>query len=236
MTVLPRLARYALLKTEDAAELQAAYVFLRDIEHRLQMEAGRQTHTIPTERRPRLRLAKLMGCETLAEFEAARRKHSGNVRRIYDQILPGEEAPDSSLPPEDMEAYRRAVETFIDRTRLSRTRPRPANAPAFSQRTGLRARFPAHGGTGAGIVAPFPGPLSGNGRDGALRHPLEVGRSCLNLPANPKGIESIQPRVARNELPWVNRKQDRRQPLKGLNQLRGQALRQRSNPFRVRRK
>jgi glutamate-ammonia-ligase adenylyltransferase len=104
MTALQRLARYSLLQPGDAADLQAAYVFLRDVEHRLQMESGRQTHTIPSERLPRQRLARLMGCETLAEFEAARRRHSGHVRRIYGQILPGEEAPGSSLPLEDIEA------------------------------------------------------------------------------------------------------------------------------------
>jgi glutamate-ammonia-ligase adenylyltransferase len=103
LAVLQRLARYSLLKPGDAAELQAAYIFLRDIEHRLQMEAGRQTHTIPTERRPRQRLARLMGFETLAEFEAARGKHCGHVRRIYEQILPGEEPPGPPLPPEDAE-------------------------------------------------------------------------------------------------------------------------------------
>jgi glutamate-ammonia-ligase adenylyltransferase len=104
MAVLPRLARYALLKPQDAVELAAAYIFLREVEHRLQMEAGLQTHTIPTERRPRQRLARLMGFDTLAAFEAERRKHTGNVRRIYNLILPGEEAPGPSLPPEDMEA------------------------------------------------------------------------------------------------------------------------------------
>lgn len=104
MPVLQRLARYSLLPTDDASELEAAYVFLRDVEHRLQMEAGLQTHTIPTDRRARQRLARLMGFDTLAEFEAARRKHTGNVRRIYRQILPGEDAPEPLLPPEDMEA------------------------------------------------------------------------------------------------------------------------------------
>jgi len=104
MTALQGLARYALLKPHEAGELEAAYVFLRDVEHRLQMEAGLQTHTIPTERRGRQRLARLMGFDTLAAFEAARRKHTGNVRRIYNQILPGDEAPGPSLPPEDMEA------------------------------------------------------------------------------------------------------------------------------------
>jgi [glutamine synthetase] adenylyltransferase / [glutamine synthetase]-adenylyl-L-tyrosine phosphorylase len=104
LPVLQRLARYALLKPADAVDLEAAYIFLRDVEHRLQMEAGQQTHTIPTERRARLRLARLMGFDTLAAFEATRRVHNGNVRRIYDKILPGEEAPKSLLPPEDMES------------------------------------------------------------------------------------------------------------------------------------
>jgi glutamate-ammonia-ligase adenylyltransferase len=104
MSVLQKLARYSLLSPDDALELEAAYVFLREVEHRLQMEAGLQTHTIPTERRARQRLAGLMKCESLAEFEAARRRHTANVRRIYDQLLPGDEPATASLPPEDMEA------------------------------------------------------------------------------------------------------------------------------------
>ena len=104
MRVLQRLARYGLLKPHDVLELESAYIFLRDVEHRLQMEAGRQTHTIPTERRSRERLARLMGFDTLAAFEEARRTHTGNVRRIYNQILPGEETAGASLPSEDMEA------------------------------------------------------------------------------------------------------------------------------------
>jgi glutamate-ammonia-ligase adenylyltransferase len=104
MTVLQRLARYDLLKPGDASELEAAYAFLRDVEHRLQMEADRQTHTIPTERRARQRLARLMGFDSLTEFEAALRRHASNVRRIYDQILPGKEPADHALPSEDMEA------------------------------------------------------------------------------------------------------------------------------------
>jgi glutamate-ammonia-ligase adenylyltransferase len=113
LTVLQRLARYSLLTPGDAVDLQAAYVFLRDLEHRLQMEAGRQTHTIPTERQSRQRLARLMGFETLADFEAARRGHSGHVRRIYEQIMPGEETPASSLPPEDMEAAAAPWKTLL---------------------------------------------------------------------------------------------------------------------------
>jgi [glutamine synthetase] adenylyltransferase / [glutamine synthetase]-adenylyl-L-tyrosine phosphorylase len=101
--VLHRLVKYSLLPADDAGELERAYVFLRDIEHRLQMEANRQTHTIPTERRARERLARLMGFATLAEFEAARRAHTREARRIYDGILAGGEPDEPGLPPGEMD-------------------------------------------------------------------------------------------------------------------------------------
>jgi len=99
--VLEKMAQYSLLPAEDAAQLSDAYIFFREVEHRLQMESGQQTHTTPAERRPLLRLARLMGCATPARFEAARRKHAGAVRRIYDHLLAGDEPPAPDLPPLD---------------------------------------------------------------------------------------------------------------------------------------
>ena len=99
---LAKLARYKLLAEAEAQQLDAAYQFLRDVEHRLQMDENQQTHTIPTDRPAQLRLARLMGCTSWAEFEAARQTHTGNVRRVYDQILKSD-APKSAqavLPPE----------------------------------------------------------------------------------------------------------------------------------------
>jgi [glutamine synthetase] adenylyltransferase / [glutamine synthetase]-adenylyl-L-tyrosine phosphorylase len=96
---LQKLVKYSLLSAGDATELERAYVFLREVEHRLQMEANRQTHTVPTERRARERLARLMGFATVAEFEAARHTHAGEVRRIYDGILAGDDPDESGLPP-----------------------------------------------------------------------------------------------------------------------------------------
>ena len=90
LPTLQGLVRYKLLTAEHAQELTEAYCFLRDVEHRLQMENNLQTHTIPTERRARERLAALMGCGSLAEFEAARLRHTGNVRRIYAALLDAE--------------------------------------------------------------------------------------------------------------------------------------------------
>jgi glutamate-ammonia-ligase adenylyltransferase len=99
---LAKLARYKLLAEEEAQQLDAAYRFLRDVEHRLQMEENQQTHTIPADHPAQLRLARLMGYMSLAEFEAVRQTHTGNVRRVYDQLLKAD-APKSAhavLPPE----------------------------------------------------------------------------------------------------------------------------------------
>jgi glutamate-ammonia-ligase adenylyltransferase len=66
------------------------------------MEENQQTHTIPTDRQAQLRLARLMGFASLAEFEAALQRHTGNVRRVYDKFLKSD-APKSThavLPPE----------------------------------------------------------------------------------------------------------------------------------------
>ena len=101
--VLRKLAEYALLSGPDAKRLEEAYIFLRDVEHRLQMEAGQQTHTIPADRRACQRLARLMGFASLPAFETARRAHTGHVRRIYDLLLAGDEPEPSSMLPDDAE-------------------------------------------------------------------------------------------------------------------------------------
>ena len=99
LTTLEKLVQYKLLAETEAADLSAAYFFLRDVEHRLQMENNQQTHTIPTERKYRERLAVLMGFDSLASFEKAHRAHSANVRRAYDKLLRTDEpAPRSELP------------------------------------------------------------------------------------------------------------------------------------------
>ncbi|HEX5399645.1 MAG TPA: bifunctional [glutamate--ammonia ligase]-adenylyl-L-tyrosine phosphorylase/[glutamate--ammonia-ligase] adenylyltransferase, partial [Verrucomicrobiae bacterium] len=97
---LAKLAQYHLLPNDDAQQLDAAYRFLRNVEHRLQMEENRQTHTIPADRAARLWLARLMNFHRLGEFESVLRTHTGNVRRIYEKWLK-DESPQTGngLPP-----------------------------------------------------------------------------------------------------------------------------------------
>jgi glutamate-ammonia-ligase adenylyltransferase len=87
---LDKLAQYELLVRDDSRLLANAYCFLRNVEHRLQMEDNRQTHTIPANHDAQARLASLMGFRSLKEFEDSRKTHTNNTRRIFDKVLKGE--------------------------------------------------------------------------------------------------------------------------------------------------
>ncbi|HEX4646139.1 MAG TPA: hypothetical protein VH598_11075, partial [Verrucomicrobiae bacterium] len=99
LPALEKMREYQLLPAQDARALAEAYAFLRDVEHRLQMEDDLQTHTIPAQRECRERLAALMGFANWETFEAARAKHAANVRGIYDRLLKTEKrGPETGLP------------------------------------------------------------------------------------------------------------------------------------------
>ena len=55
------LAELDLLPNEDALRLEEAYRFLRRVEHRLQIEAEQQTHTVPEEGEALEGLARSLG-------------------------------------------------------------------------------------------------------------------------------------------------------------------------------
>lgn len=96
LPALEKLAQYHLLDSDDARALRDVYCFLRDVEHRLQMEENLQTHTIPTGRAARERLAKLMNCDSATAFENARRGHSERVRAIFDKLFKTEKSTAST--------------------------------------------------------------------------------------------------------------------------------------------
>ncbi len=101
LPTLEKLVRYKLLPGADAVKLAEAYRFLREIEHRLQMENNLQTHTIPTERKARERLAALMGFASLREFESALRQHTRQVRQNFDALLATDRPATSGPLPRD---------------------------------------------------------------------------------------------------------------------------------------
>jgi glutamate-ammonia-ligase adenylyltransferase len=100
---LAKLVEYHWLTATEAEEMEAAYCFLRDVEHRLQMEENLQTHSIPADRAAQERLAKLMGFASRKQFESARQKHTQNVRRVYDQLLRAEAPREASPFPDSFD-------------------------------------------------------------------------------------------------------------------------------------
>ncbi len=98
---LEKLVQYNLLPEAHSKQLDVAYRFLRDAEHRLQMENNLQTHTLPEDNDSLLRLARLMNFKTLKEFQTILRRHTSNVRRIYESLFKSEsqDSQTSSLPP-----------------------------------------------------------------------------------------------------------------------------------------
>jgi glutamate-ammonia-ligase adenylyltransferase len=76
----------------DAAEvetLSGAYRFLRDVEHRLQIEHEKQTHTLPEHGPARLLLARSLGFIDEEAFDAALLAHTAGVRAIFDKFMLG---------------------------------------------------------------------------------------------------------------------------------------------------
>jgi glutamate-ammonia-ligase adenylyltransferase len=96
---LGRLADRNLISEQERSDLSEAYTFLRTLEHRLQMEHGLQTHTLPHSESQRSLIAKRMGfpvATALADFESALGLHVSNVRKAYDRVF-ADVVPDSEV-------------------------------------------------------------------------------------------------------------------------------------------
>jgi glutamate-ammonia-ligase adenylyltransferase len=87
LKVLDRLARRHYIPDTVRAELEAAYVFLRNTEHRIQEFADRQSHSLPTDARDRLRLAVAMGFDRWDAFSLALAGHMHRVHAHFDKLL-----------------------------------------------------------------------------------------------------------------------------------------------------
>ena len=84
---LGRLADRAFISEHERTELSDAYYFLRTLEHRLQMEHGLQTHTVPESPEARALIARRLGFAGAHAFDSALTLHTGNVRRVYDRLF-----------------------------------------------------------------------------------------------------------------------------------------------------
>src|SRR5436305_9907814 len=75
------------LPREEVLALDGAYRFLRRVEHRLQIEAEQQTHTVPEETDALGRLARSLRFSSAKDFTAALHERMGSVRPIFQRII-----------------------------------------------------------------------------------------------------------------------------------------------------
>ncbi|MGD9086811.1 MAG: bifunctional [glutamate--ammonia ligase]-adenylyl-L-tyrosine phosphorylase/[glutamate--ammonia-ligase] adenylyltransferase, partial [Desulfobacterales bacterium] len=85
--VLRILVRENHIPPEVGDELTAAYVFLRDTEHRLQEFSDQQTHDLPSDPADQARLAAAMGFREITEFMKQLEKYRNNVHRHFQMLL-----------------------------------------------------------------------------------------------------------------------------------------------------
>ncbi|GAM98881.1 glutamate-ammonia-ligase adenylyltransferase [alpha proteobacterium U9-1i] len=89
---LEALAEAEAISAEARDALSAAYVFFRDVEHRIQMLEDGHTHRVPADPDTRARVAALAGFETNAAFEAALIEQRRIVSDIDHQLFGGGES------------------------------------------------------------------------------------------------------------------------------------------------
>ena len=87
LAVLPLLAERRLLGEEAVAELRAAYIFLRNLEHRLQYLDDAQTHALPRSAEDRELVAQSMGYADYAGLRTALERHRDAVTRQFNETF-----------------------------------------------------------------------------------------------------------------------------------------------------
>jgi len=89
---LIRLTDAGLLQADEYRHLTGGYVFLRTIEHALQLMHNKQVHQLPTDSRELNYLARRLDFSHGEAFVAHYERHCRAIRKIYDRHLAGEAA------------------------------------------------------------------------------------------------------------------------------------------------
>jgi glutamate-ammonia-ligase adenylyltransferase len=122
-----------LLPGAAARELTGAYVFLRNLEHRLQYLDDAQTHELPQGEEDRARVAEMCGFSSWQEFYRQLQAVRDAVSRHFDSVFAEPEAPAEAWPSHPRAEALRASQRYAalpaeSRRRLDRLMPALARA------------------------------------------------------------------------------------------------------------
>src|SRR6202011_239161 len=127
LNALRSLAQLELVAHGEVVDLARAYRFLRQVEHRLQIEAEQQTHTIPQDAGALDRLARSLGFDSSKQFSATLNKTMENVRRVFDRVVTTTPA-DAAVPNlrmfKDEKGAARSLTDLLKPTSASHVAPR----------------------------------------------------------------------------------------------------------------
>jgi [glutamine synthetase] adenylyltransferase / [glutamine synthetase]-adenylyl-L-tyrosine phosphorylase len=121
LKALRALRELDLLPREDVLALDDAYRFLRRVEHRLQIEAEQQTHTVPDEPDSLSRLAHSLRFASASDFTAALHNRMGSVRPIFQRIISGSPAEPAKITIEFFKDAKRAEKAVRELERGARS-------------------------------------------------------------------------------------------------------------------
>lgn len=92
VAALDALAQGGYVDHDDAAQLASSYELLRRVEHVLQLEDERQTHTVPEDRDRRRRIARILGYQGARQggptdlFDQDLSRHRAQVRSVHERV------------------------------------------------------------------------------------------------------------------------------------------------------
>jgi len=110
------LGEAGLIKPDERVRLDAAYVMLRTIEHRLQMVDDRQTHMLPEAPGALDNVARLAGYADGAALLAALQPHVEATGLTFDGLVGEDEEGDDRLPDEPRALAQRLEDIGIEET------------------------------------------------------------------------------------------------------------------------
>jgi len=91
LDALPALVKARLMPADSAQALHAAYVFLRQVEHRIQYLDDQQTHQMPTAPADVLWIAQSLGLADNAALNTALQQHRDQVAQEFERLLRNED-------------------------------------------------------------------------------------------------------------------------------------------------
>lgn len=89
LDALIRLAEHSFIQADEYRQLSSGYVFLRIIEHALQLMHYKQIHNLPSDKRELAFLARRLDFPDVETFVSAYERHCSEIRKVYQKYIEG---------------------------------------------------------------------------------------------------------------------------------------------------